>query len=237
MKRAAKEKRETKPAPRNRALHELISWFWVIVAFLLIQGTLVQARVIPSGSMEPTVLIGDHLLMSRIGYEVTVPFTDWHQRLWREPHRQQIIVFRAPPAALSAGAGSTDFIKRVIGLPGDTVQIRDSAVWVNGKRLIEPYVKGLMAQASCQFGCEGPVTVPPDSYYAMGDNRNDSSDSRYWGFVPRDNLEGTPILIYMSIRGPGETWEPGHIGDRVGAYLGILIHPGEVRWSRLFHLF
>src|ERR1700733_8350323 len=96
--RVVSEKRKG-PEPvttRDRVWSEVVSWFWVIVAFMLIEGTLVQARVIPSGSMENTVLIGDHLIVRRFGYDAAVPFTDWHVPLWRNPKRQQIIVFRAP---------------------------------------------------------------------------------------------------------------------------------------------
>jgi len=93
---------------------EALSWFWVILAFLLIEGTWVQARVIPSGSMEKTVLIGDHLIVSRFGYDAGFPFTGYHVPLWRNPKRQQIIVFRAPLPQ----QGFPDFIKRCIGLPG-----------------------------------------------------------------------------------------------------------------------
>ena len=85
-----------KPTTGERVWREVVSWFWVILAFLFIEGTLVQARVIPSGSMEKTVLIGDHLIVSRIGYDAGIPFTPWHVPLWRNPKRQQIIVFRAP---------------------------------------------------------------------------------------------------------------------------------------------
>ena len=84
------------PTTGQRLLRELRSWCWVALAFLLITGTMVQARVIPSGSMEKTLLVGDHLLMSRLGYDASVPFTHYHLRLWREPHRQQMIIFRAP---------------------------------------------------------------------------------------------------------------------------------------------
>jgi signal peptidase I len=113
------EKEKKKPAKstaNERLWNEVVSWFWVIVAFLVIEGAFVQARVIPSGSMEPTVLIGDHLIVSRIGYDAGIPFTPWHVPLWRDPKRQQIIVFRAP----LADQGYPDFIKRVIGVPGDT---------------------------------------------------------------------------------------------------------------------
>lgn len=221
------EKKEPNPSASNRVIREALSWFWVILAFLLIQGTLVQARVIPSASMENTVLIGDHLLMTRIGYEAALPFTDWHMRLWREPRRQQIVIFRAPLP------GTPDYIKRLIGLPGDAVEVKDGAVWVNGHRLVEPYVKEPMNPAE-HFG---PVIVPPRSYFMMGDNRNDSSDSRVWGFAPHDAIEGTPLVIYMSINASGDAWQPGQILDRLRAYGGALIHPGRVRWNRLFHLF
>jgi signal peptidase I len=226
MKKSEEEKEQKKPAG-NRVLHELLSWLWVILAFLFIQGTLVQARVIPSGSMENTVLIGDHLLMSRIGYEAAVPFTDIHARLWRKPQRGQIVIFRAPVP------GNPDYIKRFIGLPGDTIEVREGSVWRNGQRLIEPYIMEPMDPLQ-HFG---PVTVPANSYFAMGDNRNDSLDSRYWGFVPDNAIEGTPILIYMSIEAPGDAWQPDHIGDRVRAYAGAIIHPSRIRWKRLFHVF
>ena len=96
--------------------------------FLLINGTLGQARVIPSGSMENTLLIGDHLIMSRIGYDAGIPFTNIHVPLWRNPKRQQIIIFKPP-----FDPTQPDYVKRVIGLPGDVVDVRDGAVWIKGK--------------------------------------------------------------------------------------------------------
>src|SRR6266852_6002170 len=113
---------EEKTPLSRRILREALSWFWVLVAFLLIHGTLMQARVIPSGSMERTLLIGDHLLVSRFGYDAGVPFTDWHVPLWRDPHRQQVVIFRAPQS------GSSDLVKRVIGVPSDTLEIRRGIV-------------------------------------------------------------------------------------------------------------
>ena len=225
-----KIKKEQRAATANeRIWREVVSWFWVIVAFLIIEGMLVQARVIPSGSMEQTVLIGDHLIVSRIGYDAGIPFTPWHVPLWRAPKRQQIIVFRAPLPE----QGYPDFIKRVIGLPGDTLDIRQGAVFINGKPLDEPYRNEPPNPAENR----GPWKIPPGQYFMMGDNRENSYDSRYWGFVPRENIIGTPLLIYMSINAPEEVWEPGHIGERLGTYLAALIHPGEVRWRRLFHIF
>src|SRR5207245_1295530 len=106
------------------------------LVFLLINGTIGQARVIPSGSMEKTLLIGDHLIMSRIGYDAGVPFTNWHVPLWRNPKRQQIVIFRPVVTETS------DIVKRVIGLPGETLDIHDGAVWINGQRLSENYTAG-----------------------------------------------------------------------------------------------
>jgi signal peptidase I len=213
----------------NRVWREVVSWFWVIVAFLFIEGTLVQARVIPSGSMEQTVLIGDHLIVSRIGYDAGFPFTNWHVPLWREPKRQQIIVFRAPLPQ----QGFPDFIKRVIGLPGDLLEIREGVVHINGKALEEPYRQDPPNPRENR----GPWRVPPGQYFMMGDNRENSYDSRYWGFVPRENIIGTPLIIYMSIDAPEEVWEPGHIGERFATYLNAVIHPSEVRWKRLLRVF
>ena len=214
---------------KSRAAKEALSWFWVILAFLLIEGTLVQARVIPSGSMERTVLIGDHLIVSRIGYDAGVPFTPWHEPLWREPKRQQIIVFRAPLPEM----GYPDFIKRVIGLPGDLLEVRRGVVFIDDQPLAEPY-RMEPPNPGDNFG---PVKVPAGEYFMMGDNRNNSYDSRFWGFVPRPNIVGTPLLIYMSIDAPEEVWEPGHLGMRFATYLNTLIHPREVRWKRLFRTF
>jgi signal peptidase I len=212
---------------KDQVWREVLSWFWVIVAFLFIEGTLVQARVIPSGSMERTVLIGDHLIVSRIGYDAGIPFTDWHVPLWREPKRQQIIVFRAPLP------GNPDFIKRVVGLPGDTLEVKQGVVYINGKALDEPYRQ----DPPNALETRPAVRIPPGEYFMMGDNRENSYDSRYWGFVPRANIIGTPLVIYMSIDAPEEVWEPGHVGQRFATYINAVIHPGEVRWKRLFHTF
>jgi signal peptidase I len=225
---------EAKLPFKERAKREAIAWAWIIGIFIVIYSAIGQPRVIPSASMEDTLLIGDHLLISRIGYDVGLPLTPWHFSLWRNPKQFQIIIFR------SVEDPSQDLVKRVIGMPGDTVEVRDGAVWLNGKKLVEPYIKEPMQE----FEHYGPVTVPPNSYFAMGDNRNDSRDSRYWGFMPRKNLIGVPVMTYLSIEAPVHegssttmAWEPGHIGDRFAAYGYALIHPSHIRWKRLFHFF
>lgn len=218
---------EEKLPLRKRIVRELVSWMWVIAAFLFIHGTMVQARVIPSASMEQTLLIGDHLLVSRIGYDAELPFTGLHLPLWRDPQRGQMIVFRAPLPGLP------DYVKRVIGVPGDRLEIRQGQVWINGEALAEPYRNGGTA-AHENFG---PVVVPAGKYFVMGDNRPNSYDSRYWGFVPRENLVGSPVVIYMSVNAPEYAWQPGQLRERFLAYLNALFHPSQVRWKRLFTTF
>ncbi len=214
---------------------EIIAWFWVILAFMLINGTLGQARVIPSGSMENTLLIGDHLIMSRLGYDAGVPFTNWHVPLWRNPRRLQIVIFK-PPFDLT----QPDYVKRVIGLPGETVDVHDGAVWINGRKLVENYTVGrteapTRLQLTVPYGGL-PYKVPENCYFVMGDNRENSLDSRFWGCVPRNDILGTPVIIYMSLDAPRDAWN-GDIVARFEAYANAVIHPGTVRWRRLFHLF
>jgi signal peptidase I len=255
----ARHKPAVELTANEKIWREVVSWFWVIVAFLLIEGTLVQARVIPSGSMEDTVLVGDHLIVSRFGFDAGIPFTDIHTPLWRNPKRQQIIVFRAPLPE----EGDPDFIKRCIGVPGDHIKIVQGVVYVNGVRLIEPYAKHLYGSADMPVEnyppsnisllgsgvtqewtedfpnhvVNGEIVVPPGEYFMMGDNRDDSRDSRFWGFVPRANIIGTPLIIYMSIDAPDpeHVWGPGFAVERFEAYASVFIHPSRIRWKRLFH--
>src|SRR5260370_14449743 len=139
MKADLKPKKEAQPnVPVGQKVQgEIIAWFWVALVFLLINGTIGQARVIPSGSMENTLLIGDHLIMSRIGYDAGVPLTNWHVPLWRNPHRQQVIIFKPP-----FPPDTPDYVKRVIRLPGDSIHIRDGSVSVNGTTLQDSYTTG-----------------------------------------------------------------------------------------------
>ena len=229
------EKTEKKNKPeeaivpvKTKIQREVIAWFWVGLAFLLINGTIGQARVIPSGSMEKTLLIGDHLIMSRIGYDAGVPFTNWHVSLWRNPKRQQVIIFKPPFAP-----DTPDYVKRVIGLPGDSIDIHDGAVWVNGQRLVETYTTG----ASEPYEMHLPYKVPADCYFVMGDNRGNSYDSRWWGCVPRKDIIGTPVIIYMSLNVGEDPWQPGQIRERFFAYANVILHPGTVRWKRIFQTF
>jgi signal peptidase I len=179
----------------------------IIIAVLLalfIRTFIVQAFKIPSGSMIETLQIGDHILVNKFLYGVKIPFTDLELFPIRKPHRLDIIVFKYPEDE------SKDFIKRVIGEPGDVVEVRDKTVYVNHQALVEPYVihrDAMVLPAGAQSPRDnlGPLTVPPDSYFVMGDNRDQSLDSRFWGFVKREKIRGKAFMIYWSWDGP-HTW-------------------------------
>ena len=158
-----------------------------------------SAYKIPSGSMLETLQVGDYLLVTRFNYAVKVPFTDIEMIRTGEPGHNDIIVFRYPEDP------DTDFIKRVVGVPGDTIEIRDKQLYRNGTQINEPYVKYL-DPASRRAGWDtfGPVVVPKDRYFVLGDNRDNSQDSRKWGYVPRHYIHGKAWMIYWSWEGFGD---------------------------------
>jgi len=175
----------------------------IIIAVLLalvIRQFAVQAFTIPSGSMMDTLLIGDYILVNKFLFGPEIPFTDRHLPGLRSPEHGDIIVFKYP------NDESRDFIKRIIAVGGDTVQVRDNRVWLNGKQIDEPYVmpgsfrSGPSTHCGYVYGCE-PLVVPAGSYFVMGDNRDNSQDSRYWGFVRREKIRGKAFLIYWSWNG------------------------------------
>jgi signal peptidase I len=174
-----------------------------ILLALVIRSVIVQAFTIPSGSMMDTLLVGDYILVNKFLYGPEIPLTEWHSPALQDPRRGDIIVFKYPQDE------KRDFIKRIIGTPGDEVQVKGHTVFVNGRALSEPYIKVPEASfargaAYCgyAYGCE-PTLVPPGSYFVMGDHRDNSQDSRYWGFVKRDKIKGKAFLIYWSWDGDG----------------------------------
>src|SRR5712692_3380974 len=175
----------------------------IVIAVLLamvIRQFAVQAFTIPSGSMMDTLLIGDYILVNKFLYGSEIPFTDRHLPGLRSPARGDIIVFKYP------NDESRDFIKRILAVGGDTIQVRDNRVWLNGELLDEPHVRpgSFRATPSTHCGylyaCE-PLRVPRDSYFVMGDHRDNSQDSRYWGFVKGEKIRGKAFLIYWSWNG------------------------------------
>src|SRR6185436_6834646 len=191
----------------------------VILAFF-VRTFVVQAFKIPSGSMEPNLLIGDHLLVNKFVFAPTLSGLE-RMLLPIDPVRRgDILVFKYPEDP------SRDFIKRVIGLPGDTIEMRNKKVYLNGKPFDEPYVHFLEPPQEGASGApdieEGDLrlgfplmTVPADKYFMMGDNRDNSQDSRWWGFLDRDHIKGKALFIYFSF------------GEGGGM--------ANVRWSRLLH--
>jgi signal peptidase I len=168
-----------------------------LIAFL-VRGFVIQAFKIPSGSMIPTLLIGDQLLVNRLSYVVKVPFTDIVLAHLGTPRRGDVVVFRYPEDH------SKDFIKRVIGTGGDVIEVKDKVVYLNGKPMKDPHARftdDRIFPAGSQVPRDnfGPVTVPQDSYFCMGDNRDNSADSRFWGFVKTDELVGRALIIYFSL--------------------------------------
>jgi signal peptidase I len=177
------------------------------VLALIIRSLVVQAFKIPSGSMENTLLIGDHLLVNKFVYGLNLPFSDEPILSMRDPERGDIIVFEFPEDKSKSYFKRRDFIKRVIGEPGDTIEIRNKNVFVNGKRYLIPeavYKDGTMTAGPRDN--MRPITIPPDKYFVMGDNRDRSYDSRFWKFVDRSEIKGLAFIKYWSW--DSETFSP-----------------------------
>jgi len=176
----------------------------IVVAFVIaivIRTFVIQAFKIPSGSMIPTLLIGDHILVNKflLGNPVDVPFTNIHLFRMpglRKPHRGDVIVFKYPEDP------TRDFIKRTIGVEGDVIEEKDKVLYVNGRKMVEPYIQHvdsvIKPSSTDRRDTFGPVTVPKDSVFVMGDNRDQSYDSRFWGFVDISMVKGKAIIIYWS---------------------------------------
>ncbi len=179
-----------------------------LVLALVIRTFVVQAFKIPSGSMLDTLLIGDHLLVNKFLYGTRIPFTDTVILPLQEPADGDVIVFEFPEDT------SKDFIKRIVGVPGDVLEMKEKVLFRNGQKLDEPYVKHTDPGIQARRDNFGPITVPAGKYFVMGDNRDESYDSRFWGFVDKDKIRGKAWMIYWSWDGPGDIrWS--RIGDIV----------------------
>ena len=185
-----------------------------VLLALVIRTYLVQAFKIPSGSMEDTLAIGDHLLVSKFVYGTKIPFVDKRVLTIRDPRQGDVIVFEYPEDP------SKDFIKRVIGVPGDVVEGKEKKVYVNGKLYENPHEvhkeKDIIPKEMNPRDTFGPVTVPANSYFVMGDNRDRSYDSRFWKFVRLDQIKGLAFIKYWS-------WDRDKLRPRFGN-IGRLIN-------------
>jgi len=238
--------------PRETTVEFLASLAAVLVTGLFIITFVVQAFEIPSSSMEKTLLIGDHVFVNRIQF---APKSPWVGPIlpYRQIKRGDVFVFLSPVEP------GLYVVKRVMGIPGDHIHLRDGVVYRNGEKLDEPYVihnpndsynpyrDNFPAVPPSEFNGVNPdwaltmpqhiqgedIVVPDNSYFGMGDNRDVSLDSRYWGFVPKENVIGRPMFIYWSFETPPNQWEQKEIGQRLGFLAHVVIHFfDETRWSR-----
>jgi signal peptidase I len=228
---------------RSFGLGFLWEWtkiFWISVAlFLVLRTFIVEAFKIPSGSMERTLLIGDFLLVNKLAYGAEIPFTSKRLPKLRDPQREDVIVFESPEDL------SKTYVKRLVGLPGDTLEMKEGVLFRNAQRMSERYVfhtapdidpveerfrwqrNHIVQSANASVGYYpsrnnwGPLVVPHKNYFVLGDNRDNSSDSRYWGFVADSLVKGRPFVIYYS-----------YAPDSAGAFAWLT----RIRWARLGEL-
>jgi len=234
----------------GRIIWENVKGFgFILVLFLLVRTFLVEAYRIPSPSMVPTLLVGDWLFVNKAIYGAHVPLTSATLPAIRDPRHRDVVVFISPYQGDEAAQGhdpTPTLVKRLIGLPGDTLYMRNSVLYINGVPQNEPYVRvdphaqdgidplfawqAQYALHASRFGVApvqpthdnwGPLVVPTRHFFMMGDNRYDSKDSRYWGFVPRENVRGRPMFVYFAYHADDS--------DRPLPFIT------DIRWSRLGH--
>jgi signal peptidase I len=244
-------------------------WLWenakslggAIIIYLFVKTLFVEAYRIPSGSMIPTLLVGDWLFVNKLAYGPTIPFTNAHLPGYTNPKHQDVVVFQSPYQADNAPDFTPTLVKRLIGMPGDTLHMRDGQLYLNGVPQHQSFAASnpksdpnsidpdfdwqhTVEIKGSRFGAPpaqpthdnwGPLVVPANHYFMMGDNRYCSKDSRYWGVVPRENVRGTPLFVYYSyVPGPPpaeKAFDPcdGQISDRPLPPLT------DIRWTRIGH--
>ena len=251
-------KKESKQSEKQQetTIEFLQSLAGVLVIGLFIITFILQMFEIPTGSMEDTLLIGDHLFVNRLQF---APRTKWLGPIlpYRNIRDGDTFVFLSPEEQ------GLFVVKRVIGIPGDRIHLRDGVVYRNGQKLDEPYVihsdpaaynpyaknfpsvsptEGNQVTMDWQLTMKNyiqgdDIVVPENSYFAMGDNRDESYDSRYWGFVPRENVIGRPMFIFWSFKTPGDQYLKTGLSDRAEFFLHAIIHFFDgTRWNRTFKL-
>lgn len=253
---AKKKEAQEQAAPRETTVEFLASLAAVLVTGLFIITFVVQAFEIPSSSMENTLLIGDHVFVNRVQFS---PPTKWLGPIlpYGQIHRGDVVVFLHPAEP------GLYVVKRIIGIPGDRIHLEDGVVYRNGEKLAEPYLIHSLGDFSPyrdNFPAVSPadsnervnpdwavtlpqhieqhdLVVPPNNYFGMGDNRDVSYDSRFWGFIPQENVIGRPLFIYWSFETPAGQYLETGMGQRLGILLHVMIHFfDETRWRRTFRM-
>ena len=253
MKKRTKTKKLAPDRPKETRVELLVSLAGTFATLLFIMTFMVQAFAIPSSSMENTLLIGDHVLVDRFAF---APKASWAGSLlpYRDIRRGDIVVFLSPETP------GLHIVKRVIGIPGDRIHLRDGVVYRNGEKLDEPYVLHDADDLSDRYRNDFPsiapsgadpniydrwraelasyiqgedIVVPADSYFGMGDHRGVSLDSRYWGFIPRENVIGRPMFVYWSLETSGGEYLKNSPTDRAASMAHTIVHFfDETRWRR-----
>jgi signal peptidase I len=226
----------SEPFRKSTAREYFESIVIAVILALFVRTWVVQAFKIPTGSMENNLLIGDHLLVNKFVFSPSSTPVERAVMPERDIRRGDVVVFKYPDEP------ERDFIKRVIGLPGETLELRNKKVYVDGRPLDEPYVHFLepasAAQEVTSFDVReryGPVTVPQDQYFVMGDNRDNSQDSRYWGFLPRTYIKGKALMIYWSYESASSDYVDTGLGASIGRLFSVVTHFfTKTRWERLF---
>jgi signal peptidase I len=238
--RAPIERPEPVPFRKSTLREYFESIVIAVILALFIRTFVVQAFKIPTGSMENNLLIGDHLLVNKFVFGPTESALERTILPTGTVHRGDVVVFKFPVEP------ERDFIKRVIGLPGETLELRNKKVYINGTPLEEPYVHFLEPPSGDPSLHEftsydlreryGPVTVPPNQFFVMGDNRDNSQDSRYWGFLPRDYIKGKALLIYWSYEAGREDYQDAGAAATIKGLASVFVHFfTRTRWDRMLH--
>lgn len=232
-------------------------WIPTLVVAIFIITFVAQPFDIPSGSMENTLLIGDHLVADRVRLAPPASYAP-HLLPYHSLQHGDIVVFMSTPNDASAPPG-THIVKRLIGVPGDHIKLVHGVVYRNGKALVEPYVihtggyipalddwpnGGPLFETApqwqadqAQYVRDGELVVPEGKYFVMGDNRDNSLDSRFWGFVPEANVIGRPSVIYWSYESSEGDYQAAGLADRIGGVVAEILHfPTRTRWSRTLKL-
>jgi signal peptidase I len=217
------EQTEAAPSVLRRSTRHLIVLALIVLGFRIFIG---EASVVPTGSMEKTILVGDHLFMNKLLYGPEIPLTHWRFPMLKTIHRGDIVVFRYPRNPEEA------FLKRVAAVGGDRVEIRDGVLYVNSRAVKEPYAVHRMPPHSAMEQM-APLEVPKGDLFVMGDNRDNSSDSRDWGFVPLKNVIGEPLFVYWSYDAPSSRWLDENPLHRLSFYASIAENFfARTRWDR-----
>ena len=209
-------KKEWKMFNKQEAIKNLEAIVIAVILALFIRTFIVQSFFIPSGSMKPTLLPGDYILVNKFIYGVRIPFVGTRLFFHKVPSRGDVIVFIYPKNT------SEDFIKRVIGLPGDVVQVKNGKILINNKQIQDPW--GYFSKKEPPGFIEavenfGPIVVPQNALFVMGDNRNNSEDSRFWGTLPLKNVLGKAFVIYFSWNGDAGSWAHKVRWSRIGKWI------------------